>query len=251
MTIKMLEIKTSDIVAGSNVRSQNGNLGELQASIEEQGILQPITVQELPNGKYEIVTGHRRFAAAQKAGVPKVPCVIREVDPKDRVLQQLTENIQREDLSPLDLVQAVARFQQLTGWTNRMLSQRLGKSDAWVSECLKVARSLTKDEVTELRAAHEQPSLYVLRQAVQAKKPETRAAILQGTYHAREAEAIVNREKQQTNGVRPRSFAFRVELQGAVVSIRLRKHRTTKRELLRLLDQAKVAVSESSKLGTQ
>ena len=84
------------------------SLHELTGSISSQGVVQPIVVRPLPDGGYEILAGERRWRAAQLAGLHEVPVVVREMDDKAAALLAMTENVQREDLNPVDEAEGVA-----------------------------------------------------------------------------------------------------------------------------------------------
>lgn len=113
------------------------SLTELADSIKRHGILNPITVVPLHNvGMYRIVTGERRWRAATMAGLTEIPCVVRELDPEEIRTQQLIENMQREDLSPLDRARGIVALQDSTGATARDVAAMLGVSERTVSNLL-------------------------------------------------------------------------------------------------------------------
>jgi ParB family chromosome partitioning protein len=102
----------------------------LADSIRQHGVLQPITVTPLANvNMFKIVTGERRWRASQAAGLDEMPCIVRDVDPEEVMTQQLIENIQREDLQPLDKAQALNYVKGRLGATNREVASRLGMSE--------------------------------------------------------------------------------------------------------------------------
>ena len=113
-----------------------GLLG-LAESIKRHGILQPITVTPLPNvNMYRIVTGERRWRAAQIAGLTEMPCLVKEVDAEDAVTEQLIENLQREDLQPLEKARALRHIKEALGATNREVGARIGLSERTVGYLL-------------------------------------------------------------------------------------------------------------------
>ena len=118
-------------------RMDNGNLDELAANIGEVGILQPLLVR--PKGdNYEIVCGQRRFKAAVLAGLDKVPCIIKEMDDEQAYLAQLTENIQRYDLSDYEKARMLKYLMDKFGWKQKEIAQKIGKSETWVSRHLAI-----------------------------------------------------------------------------------------------------------------
>ncbi len=102
----------------------------LAESIRRYGVLNPITVRPLADGKtYQIVTGERRWRAAQIAGLTHIPCIVKTLDPAMATTEQLIENLQREDLAPIDKARALKQLKERERLTNRELAQMLGLSE--------------------------------------------------------------------------------------------------------------------------
>ena len=113
-------------------------LEELSASIRAQGVIQPIVVRELAPGQYEIVAGERRWRASQLAGLSEVPVVLRELDDRTVIAMALIENIQREDLNPLEEAQALQRLIDEFSLTHAEAAAAVGRSRASVSNLLRL-----------------------------------------------------------------------------------------------------------------
>ena len=113
-------------------------LQELAESIKAQGIIQPIVVRKLAPEKYEIVAGERRWRAAQLAGLSEVPVVIKEIDDRTAMAIALIENIQREDLNPLEEADALRRLLDEFSMTHQQVADAVGKSRATVSNLLRL-----------------------------------------------------------------------------------------------------------------
>lgn len=111
---------------------------ELAASIALQGVLQPIVVRPLDSGRYEIVAGERRWRAAAQAGLAHLPAVIRAVDEQTALAIALIENIQREDLAPLEEAGALHRLQEEFGLTHQDVADAIGKSRTTVTNLLRL-----------------------------------------------------------------------------------------------------------------
>jgi ParB family chromosome partitioning protein len=112
-------------------------LGGLADSIRRHGILQPITVHPLSNvDMYRIVTGERRWRAAQMAGLEEVPCIVSEVPEEEVLTRQVVENLQREDLQPIEKARAIRVLKERLGATNREIGSRLGVSERAVGYLL-------------------------------------------------------------------------------------------------------------------
>jgi len=119
-----------------------GKLTELAESIRAQGVIQPVVVREVAHEKggkvYEIIAGERRWRASQQAGLTEIPVVIREVDDRTVVAMALIENIQREDLNPLEEAQALQRLIDEFDLTHAQAAEAVGRSRAAVSNLLRL-----------------------------------------------------------------------------------------------------------------
>ncbi|PPJ42871.1 MULTISPECIES: ParB/RepB/Spo0J family partition protein [unclassified Pseudoxanthomonas] len=113
-------------------------LSELAESIKAQGVIQPIVVRELSAGKFEIVAGERRWRASQEAGLAEVPVVVRELDDRTVIAMALIENIQREDLNPLEEAQSLQRLINEFSLTHAEAAEAVGRSRAAVSNLLRL-----------------------------------------------------------------------------------------------------------------
>ena len=115
-----------------------GKLAELSESIKAQGIIQPILVRQVEGGKYEIIAGERRWRASRLAGLDEVPVVVRELEDRTVIAMALIENIQREDLNPLEEAEALARLVSEFSLTHAEAAQAVGRSRASVSNLLRL-----------------------------------------------------------------------------------------------------------------
>jgi len=113
-------------------------LQELADSIKAQGIIQPVVVRKIAPEKYEIVAGERRWRAAQLAGLQQVPVVIKEIDDRAAMAIALIENIQREDLNPLEEADALRRLLDEFEMTHQQVADAVGKSRATVTNLLRL-----------------------------------------------------------------------------------------------------------------
>jgi ParB family transcriptional regulator, chromosome partitioning protein len=115
-------------------------LQELAASIREVGILQPIIVRPLAEGTYELIAGERRWRAAQLAGLATVPVIVRSAGRQDSLEWALIENIQREDIAPLECARAYRRLVDEFGLTQEAVADKVGKSRVAVTNTLRLLR---------------------------------------------------------------------------------------------------------------
>jgi ParB family chromosome partitioning protein len=117
-----------------------GALSELAASIRAQGVIQPLLVRHLPDGEFELVAGERRLRAAEQAGLKQVPVFVREISDEESLEFALVENIQRDDLSPLEEAAAFQRLIDEFGHTQEEIAERVGKSRPAVANALRLLR---------------------------------------------------------------------------------------------------------------
>ena len=113
-------------------------LQELADSIKSQGIIQPIVVRQIAFQKYEIIAGERRWRAAQLAGLSEVPVVIKEIDDRAAMAIALIENIQREDLNPLEEAESLKRLLDEFNMTHQLVAEAIGKSRTTVTNLLRL-----------------------------------------------------------------------------------------------------------------
>lgn len=131
-------------------------LNELAASIKEHGIIQPLIVSEKQNGQYILIAGERRLRAAQIAGLATVPVICRDADDRQLLELALIENIQREDLSPLEAAEAYKNLEENFDMTHEEISKRVGKNRVSVTNTMRllklpgeVQKSLLEKKITE------------------------------------------------------------------------------------------------------
>ena len=138
-------LPVTEMVAGQyqpRTRMDEGALYELAESIKAQGIMQPILVRKLSQGdnagKYEIIAGERRFRASKLAGLDSVPVLVRDVPDEAAAAMALIENIQREDLNPLEEAQGLARLVKEFNYTHEQAAQSVGRSRSAASNLLRL-----------------------------------------------------------------------------------------------------------------
>lgn len=168
-------------------------LDDLAASIDEQGVIQPIIVRR--KGEiYEIVAGERRWRAAQVAGLSSVPAIIRDVVDNESLQLALTENIQREDLNPLDEAMAYDELVREFGLTHEDIAKKIGKSRVAVTNSI---RLLTLDQACKDSIRQGKISAGHARAILQITSAKDRsmllAKIIKYKYSVRQAEYLANR----------------------------------------------------------
>jgi ParB family chromosome partitioning protein len=124
------------------------SLDELAASIREHGVLQPILVRPLENGEFQLIAGERRWRASKAAGLATIPALVEEIDDDTALEISIIENLQREDLTPLDEAAMYERMVRDHGYSVRRLAQKLGKDKGYLENRLRLADA--PEEVREL-----------------------------------------------------------------------------------------------------
>jgi len=124
------------------------SIAQLSESIRDQGVLQPLLVVATPGGRYRIIAGERRFRAGRMAGLETLPCIVKDIDVVQQVEIALIENLQREDLNPLEAAKGINALIKQYGYTQDKVSARLGKSRPAVANLLRLLS--LPEEVTEM-----------------------------------------------------------------------------------------------------
>lgn len=172
-------------------------LEELADSIREHGILQPLVVRPKGDGEYELVVGERRLRAALKLGMARVPVVVKELEEREAKEAALIENLQREDLSPIEEAMAYQEMMGSYGYTQEQLAKRIGKSRAYVANTVRLL-SLPSDiqELVasgRLTAGHARAILGVRGEAEQRKLAQK---ILEAGMSVRESEGAAKKQER-------------------------------------------------------
>jgi len=171
---------------------------ELEQSIREHGVLQPIIVQMGEKG-YELVVGERRWRASKKSGLKKIPAIIREVTKTESLELALIENLNRQDLNPIEEADGYARLANDFGLTQEQIAKRMGKSResvANIMRLLKLPRRVKEDMISERLAMGHARALLGLNYE---KDIETlRQKIVKQALNVRQTETQVNQTKRKT-----------------------------------------------------
>ena len=171
-----------------------GSLEELAASIKAQGLIQPISVRPVGKGRYEIIAGERRWRAAQIADLAEVPVLIREISDDAALAMSLIENIQREDLNPLEEAAGLQRLIDEFGMTHQRAADAVGRSRPAASNLLRLLQ-LAKPAQDMLMAGDiEMGHARALLPLVKAEQGRVAALVVEKGYSVRETERIVARE---------------------------------------------------------
>jgi ParB family chromosome partitioning protein len=168
-------------------------LQELAASIRAQGVMQPIVLRSVGDQRYEIIAGERRWRASQLAGMEKIPAVIREVSDESAVAMSLIENIQREDLNPMEEAMALQRLVDEFDLTHQQVADAVGKSRTAVTNFLRLTH--LSGEVAQMLANGDIEMGHARAMLTLSNDNQRKAAreIVAQNLNVRQAEALVRR----------------------------------------------------------
>ncbi|MDI9596061.1 MAG: ParB/RepB/Spo0J family partition protein [Atribacterota bacterium] len=195
----------------------NKKLNELAVSIKTHGVLQPITVEYIEEDDYfKVINGERRYRASKIAGIKEIPCLIRNIDQKIKLIHQLIENIQRQDLAPIEEAESIntliqARKIENPGYSQREASKDLGLPKSYVNEMLSLLK-LPDDIKKSVRTSDTIPKsllLLLLRQSDEKNIRTFFNQIKEGNLTVREAKNKINRDKKDPG--RPKNFEYKFE----------------------------------------
>lgn len=175
-------------------------LNDLANSIREHGVVQPIVVRPLDDGFFQLIAGERRWRASQRAGLTRIPAVVREAVEHAALELALIENLQREDLNPMEEAEAFGRLITDFGLTQEEVARRVGKNRATVANMLRLLRLPTEVQQwlreARLSTGHAKAllSLSDLNAILDSAKK-----IIQGNYSVRQAEMLVSRHANRSS----------------------------------------------------
>jgi ParB family chromosome partitioning protein len=216
----VLQVRVAEIVANPEQPRavfRHQELEDLMNSIREHGILQPLTVTRRPDGGYELIAGERRFRSAKMLGMETVPVLVREADLQDKLVLALIENIQREDLNPLEEARAYGRLLGEFGLTQEVVAKQVGKARSTVANIVRLL-DLPK-EVQEAIGAGIVPAGSA-RAMLSLPDAESQLAffrkLVADRMTSREAEAGVRRAVGRTTRKDPAVLAIEEQLRNAL-----------------------------------
>lgn len=196
MSERVVYLSVSSITANPNQPRKTfdeDSLNELADSIRSQGIIQPIIVEEYAPGKYSIIAGERRFRAAQIAELDKVPCIIKNLGEIQRMEISLIENVQRENLNPIEEAFAYQYLIQKSGYTQEEVARKVGKSRSAVTNSIRLLNlpDIIKDDLISglITSGHARAILSLVNPSDQML---LRNKIVEGDLSVREAEALAD-----------------------------------------------------------
>jgi len=167
------------------------SLAELALSIKEQGVMQPILVRPVDGGRFEIVAGERRWRAAQQAGLREIPALVKNVPDQSALAVALIENIQREDLNPIEEAKGLARLIDEFGLTHEAAAKAVGRSRSAVSNLLRLTALAPPVQEYVLAGSLEMGHARALLALPVEQQSGAAARVVNGALSVRETERLV------------------------------------------------------------
>ena len=195
-------------------RFDEESLAELAQSIKTYGLIQPVTVRPVGNGKYQLISGERRFRAAQLAGLTEIPAFVRTVDDALSIQMALVENIQRSDLNAIEIALSYQMLMDECHFTQEELGAKVGKTNASISNYLRLLKLSTPVQVAvrdnQIAMGHARALVPVEDEALQAKLVQQ---IIKDQLSVRQTESMV---KAALEGSRNKKSKVKITLSDEV-----------------------------------
>lgn len=187
---------------------KNDSLQELASSIREKGIIQPVIVRKITDNSYRLITGERRWRAAKLAGLTKLPAIVKDAAPAETLELALIENIQREDLNPLETAEAFQRLINDFNLTHDELSKKVGKDRATVTNYLRILKLPSEIKTWIAEGSLSMGHAKALLQMENARSQlDVARKIMQKGLSVRETETLSKKlSSPETSGRRPSSW---------------------------------------------
>jgi ParB family chromosome partitioning protein len=193
-------------------RTSLGNLEELTASIRDKGVLEPILIRSYGEGRYQIISGERRFRAASAAGLEEIPAIEMEADDQEAMEIALIENIQRKDLTPFEEAEGFLLLQHRFDYTHERIAQVIGKSRTTVTETLALNDIPDRIRIRCREAGISNKSLLV--QIARAGSEPAMAALIdrvaRGEVSREDVRKQTARKPEKPKGGRPKHYTFQM-----------------------------------------
>ena len=235
--IRMLSVKKID-PSPQQARTELGNIQELESSIKEKGILEPILVRR-KNNRFEIIAGERRYMAAKNIGLEEVPCIEMNVSDNEAMELALIENIQRKDLDAFEEAEGLKALADTYGYNHEQIAQKIGKARSTITEIINISK-IPKD-LRDLCAEFNIRSRGTL---IEIAKQKSRDDMYRLITHVKQRE--LRREdtrdlSKQIKGKikKPEKYVYNYQKKdkSCTVKIEFKKTKVTKEEIISLLQE--------------
>lgn len=220
----IINIATNSIIPNENQPRQDfdqGALKDLANSIKIHGIIQPITVRKI-NDKYELVAGERRWRASKLAGLEEIPCLVKDIDEEISTQIALIENIQREDLNPIEEAIAYKKLLDNYGLTQEDLAKQVGKSRSYIANTTRLL-NLHEDIIEYIAKGELTPGHGKVLLSIKDKEEQLMLGkqIIEKNLNVRTTEELTNKEKKksQSSRTKPGKEPFIQEVEDSLMRI--------------------------------
>lgn len=229
-------------------RKDLGNLEELKASIAKNGLVQPIIVSVIGQDRFRVIAGERRFTACQQLGISKVAAIVRSLEEQQRLTTQIIENLHRKDLTPFEEARGYQQLMQESGLTQAQIGEQVGKSQAVISEILKVLE--LPDNIQQEYRTSDKLSRSMLLEISRQKSPEAQQAMWN---QAKSGGLTVKQARQQkrtstlNSPIKPSaviSFRYPIQTQEATVNVIFNRPKASTEEVIMALEEALIIERE-------
>jgi ParB family chromosome partitioning protein len=225
-------------------RSTMGDLSELVASIRDKGILEPLLVRPLQGegaepALYRIISGERRFRAAQEAGLYEAPVIEMDVSEEEALEIALIENLQRKDLTPFEEAEGYRALAERHSYTHEEIAEAVGKSRTVVTEGLSLLGmpARVRDTVQALGIASKSLLLEVLKGESESEMIRLLEEVARQGLNRDDLRRRLRRDQGKSNRRKPYTFKFRSPDKTYSLSLTFRQHEVEKNDLIRALEQ--------------
>ena len=207
VTDRVLYIDINDIKpnrAQPRINFDEAKLAELAESIKTNGVIQPLIVREAEAG-YELVAGERRWRASRLAGLRKIPCLVREFDDRQNAIVAIIENMQREDLNPIEEAKGLRSMTEIYGFTQEQVSASLGRSRTYITNSIRLLK--LPEEIQEYVSSGQMSAAHgrtIINVPDPAKQKEIADKIIRNDLSVRATEKLAERIKDELRPERKR-----------------------------------------------
>ena len=173
-------------------------LADLADSIREHGIIQPLTVRKVSSTEYELVAGERRLRAAVLAGLRKVPCIVRNFDDRQNAIVAIIENMQREDLNPIEEAKGLRSMTEKYGFTQEQVSASLGRSRTYIANSIRLLK--LPEEIQEYVSSGQMSAAHgrtIINISDRARQKEVAEKIIRNDLSVRATERLAEKVKDE------------------------------------------------------
>ena len=245
---RVLYIDINDIRPNSaqpRINFDEDKLNELAESIKTNGVIQPLIVRE-SSGGYELVAGERRWRASRRAGLRKVPCIVRNFDDRQNAIVAIIENMQREDLDPIEEAMGLRSMTEKYGFTQEQVSQSLGRSRTYITNSIRLLKlpQDIQDYISkgQMSAAHGRTIINI---SDKARQKEIADKIVRNDLSVRATEKLAEKVKDE---LKPERKKRKKKADEAKNTVKTAEVEAVERELMTLAG-TKVSISGDESRG--